>query len=200
MIAVGITGQSGSGKTTLAKRLLGAFGADAVVISHDDYYKNLPNMTEQEAAEYDFDCPEALDTYLLVDQVRSLKRGKPTDVPSYDFVTRERIDGACHVEPVPVVLVEGLFIMCDPELLDLLDLTIFIDADDDTSFSRRINRDTQERGIDRERALHMYYDVAKPAYEKFVEPLKGKADIVINDAADERAFEMVVRRIEGLLG
>jgi uridine kinase len=192
---VGITGGSGSGKTTFAKRLCAWFGADAVILSHDDYYKSRPDMTVEEAAVYDFDCPEAFDTYLLVKHLNDLKANRSVKTPSYDFVTHTRTDGVCLVEPVPVIIVEGLLIMCDPELLGMLDLVIYMDADIDIAAQRRIERDCRERGADLPRALNMYFRIAKPAYEKYVEPFKRKADIIISDALSDQSLELVARGI-----
>ena len=113
---VAITGASGSGKTSFAARLDERLGSAAVVLAHDDYYKHKPEMTYDEALVYDFDCPEALDTHLLVDDLRALKAGHAIEAPSYDFAAHARTDGARHIEPASVILVEGLLIMCIPEL------------------------------------------------------------------------------------
>ena len=196
-VVVGITGGSGSGKTTFAKRLLAWFGADAIMLSHDDYYKNRPDMTTEEAAVYDFDCPEAFDTALLVKHLSDLKDGQSVAVPSYDFTTHARVDAVRVVEPAPVVLVEGLLIMCDPELLGMFDLVIYMDADADTKALRRIERDCRERGADLPRALNMYFGIAKPAYEKYIEPFKPQADIILSDALNDRSLEVVARGIKG---
>ena len=187
---IGIAGASGSGKTTFAKQLQQALAMPAVVISHDDYYKHLPHMTKEEAAAYDFDCPEALDTHLLVQDLRTLKSGKSVAVPQYDFATYSRTEEARIVDPAPAILVEGLFIMCDPELMSMFDLVVFIDADNETSLARRIERDCRERNIDPERAMKMYHEKAKPAYERYVEPLKNRAGIIINDTGDVRALNL----------
>lgn len=199
-VVVGITGGSGSGKTTFAERLLARLKPNAVLLSHDDYYKHLPHMTEQEAAAYDFDCPGALDTSLLVAHLRMLKDGKPVAVPSYNFAQHARTEAAYNVAPAPVVLVEGMLIMCDFELLELFDLTVFIDADPDVRAVRRIVRDCRERGATLERAVNMYLDTCKPAHEHYVEPCKAKADIVVKDALQNAALDALVARIESLLG
>lgn len=198
-VAVGITGGSGSGKTTFAKRLLAHFGQDAALLSQDDYYRHRPDMTAQEAADYDFDSPDAIETGLLVEHLRMLRDGRPVDAPSYDFATHARTEAARRIEPVPVVLVDGLLIMCDSDLLELLDLTVFMDADPDVRVLRRIVRDCRERGTDLERAAKMYLDTCKPAHERYVEPFKEKADIVIEDALQDAALESVATRINRLL-
>ncbi len=195
-LVVGVVGGSGSGKTTFAERLRSRLGADSVVISHDDYYKDMSHMTDEEAAVYDFDCPDAFETDLLVEHLRTLAGGKAVDVPSYDYATHARIDGFQRIEPVRVVIVEGILVMCDPALRSLFDITVFVDADDDTRLQRRIERDCRERGATLESAMQMYYEIAKPAHDKFVEPFKNDADMVIFDAMDQEALELVVAAIE----
>ena len=199
-LIVGITGGSGSGKTTFAERLRARFGSHAAVLSHDDYYKNLPGMTAEEAAAYDFDCPEAFDTYLLVKHLRDLKAGRSVAIPSYDFATHTRTDAAHTIEPAPVIIVEGLLIMCDSELLDLFDLVVYMDADTDTATRRRIERDCRERGATLQYALDMYNSTVKPAYEMYIEPFKHKADVIVADAMDDQSLETVVNDIRSIAG
>ena len=190
---IAIAGRSGSGKTTFAKRLAARLAPDAVVISHDDYYKHSPDMTPEEAAVYNFDDPSALDTWLLAEHLRTLKSGKSVDVPSYNFVTYARDDAARHIEPVRFILVEGLFILCDPTLRSLFDLTVFIDVDSDVCVLRRIERDCQERGTNLSRAIRMYLTMVKPAQEQYIDPFKESADIVIEDARSDAELELVAR-------
>ena len=197
-LAIGITGGSGSGKTTLARRLLELLTPDAAVLAHDDYYKHLPGMTHEEELVYDFDDPAAIDTHLLVEHLRLLKAGLPAEVPSYDFVTHARTEAARRVEPVPFILVEGLLIMADPALHEMLDFVIFIDVDADTRTLRRIERDCRERGADLSRTVRMYLDYAKPAYESYVEPYRRAADIVMSDALNDRALAVVAAGLSAL--
>ena len=192
---VGIAGGSGSGKTMFAARLCAKIGSDAAVIAHDDYYKNLPHMTDAQAAVYDFDSPDALDTYLLVEHLHALLDGVAVDVPSYDFATHVRSDGARHIEPVSVVIVEGMLVLSDPRLRELFDLTVFMDVDPDLRVIRRFERDCRDRGADLSRAIQMYLGTAKPAHEKYVEPFKHTADIIIQDAANDAALDIVARGI-----
>ena len=131
-LVVAITGASGSGKTTFAERLNELLGRSSVLISHDDYYKHCPEMTDEEAARYDFDSLDALDNDLFVEHLNALKAGTSVEVPSYDFATHSRIDGARHAESAPVILVEGLLIMADPVLRDLFDLVIYMESDPDS--------------------------------------------------------------------
>lgn len=197
-LVVGIAGGSGSGKTTFADRLSRRLGADAVALSHDDYYKHLPHMTDEEAANYDFDSPDALDTNLLVEHLAQLVNGQAVDVPSYDFAGHARTEAARHVEPAAFIIVEGILIMYDPALRALFDLTVFVDPAPDIRALRRVMRDCQERGASLERSVHMYLSTTRPAHERYVEPFKSDADIVIADAQDDEALEFVVAKLESL--
>lgn len=197
-IVIGIIGGSGSGKTTFAKRLHERLAPDTAVLSHDDYYKHLPNMTRAEALAYDFDDPAAIDTHLLVEHLRQLKAGRSIEAPSYDFATYSRTDASRHVEPVAFILVEGLLIMADATLRDMLDFVIFIDVDADMRMLRRIERDCRERGADRARAVKMYLDTTKPAHEAYVEPYKRMANIVIPDALDDQALAVIAAGLNAL--
>jgi len=197
-IIIGITGGSGSGKTTFAKRLGTRLAPDAAILSHDDYYKHLPNMTREEALTYDFDSPAAIDTHLLVEHLHLLKAGRPIETPSYDFAAHARVDAACHVEPVPYILVEGLLIMADTALREMFNFVIFIDVDADVRALRRIKRDCQERGADLSRAIKMYLDTTKRAHEAYVEHYKHTADIVIPDALSDRALTVVAAGLSAL--
>lgn len=190
-LIVGIMGGSGSGKTVFTEKLSQLLGAAAVSLSHDDYYKHLPEMTAEEALEYDFDDPNALDTSLLVEHLQTLRSGKSIYAPSYNFATHARTEDARIVEPAAIVLVEGLLLMCDPDLRRMLDFVIFIDADPDVRTLRRIERDCRERGANLERAIKMFLGTSKPAHDKLVEPFKNQADIVIPNALDERALRVV---------
>ena len=197
-IIVGVTGGSGSGKTTFAKLLCALLAPDAAVLSHDDYYKHLPSMTREESIEYDFDNPAALDTHLLVEHLCLLKAGFPIETPTYDFATHARTDASRHVEPVAYILVEGLLIMADAALREMLDYVIFIDVDADTRMRRRIERDCRERGADHSMAIKMYLGTTKPAHETYVEPYKRAADIVIPDTLDDHALAAIAAELNAL--
>jgi len=199
-LVVAITGASGSGKTTFAERLRERLGHSAILISHDDYYKHCPEITDEEAILYDFDSLDALDNDLFIKHVDELKAGKPIEVPSYDFATHSRVDGARHAKPAPVILVEGLLIMADPALRELFDLVIYMDSDPDVRVLRRVQRDCLERGADIARAVKMYFGTTKAAQQKYVEPYKGMADLVIPDGSNGLALEMVAQGVLGLCG
>ena len=192
---VSVCGGSGSGKSTFTGRLLEILGEDAAFIAHDDYYKHTPGMSPEQRAAYNFDVPAALDTHLLVEHVAQLRAGRPVQVPIYDFCTQTRCEQARTVEPVPVVVVEGILVMADDELMEQVDLSIFIDVDEPTRLERRLRRDCGERGWSLENAQRNYEQIVKPAHMLYVEPARAKADIVLNDALDDAALQVLAAGI-----
>ncbi len=192
---VSVCGGSGSGKSTFTGRLLEALGEDAAFIAHDDYYKHTPGMSPEQRAAYNFDVPAALDTHLLVEHVAQLRAGRPAQVPIYDFCTQTRCEQARTVEPVPVVVVEGILVMADDELMEQVDLSIFIDVDEPTRLERRLRRDCGERGWSLENAQRNYEQIVRPAHMLYVEPARAKADIVLNDALDDAALQVLAAGI-----
>lgn len=192
---VSVCGGSGSGKSTFTGRLLEALGEDAAFIAHDDYYKHTPGMSPEQRAAYNFDVPAALDTHLLVEHVAQLRAGRPAQVPIYDFCTQTRCEHARTVEPVPVVVVEGILVMADDELMEQVDLSIFIDVDEPTRLERRLRRDCGERGWSLENAQRNYEQIVRPAHMLYVEPARAKADIVLNDALDDAALQVLAAGI-----
>lgn len=192
---VSVCGGSGSGKSTFTGRLLEILGEDAAFIAHDDYYKHTPGMSPEQRAAYNFDVPAALDTHLLVEHVAQLRAGRPAQVPIYDFCTQTRCEHARTVEPVPVVVVEGILVMADDELMEQVDLSIFIDVDEPTRLERRLHRDCGERGWSLENAQRNYEQIVRPAHMLYVEPARAKADIVLNDALDDAALQVLAAGI-----
>ena len=192
---VSVCGGSGSGKSTFTGRLLEILGEDAAFIAHDDYYKHTPGMSPEQRAAYNLDVPAALDTHLLVEHVAQLRAGRPAQVPIYDFCTQTRCEQARTVEPVPVVVVEGILVMADDELMEQVDLSIFIDVDEPTRLERRLRRDCGERGWSLENAQRNYEQIVRPAHMLYVEPARAKADIVLNDALDDAALQVLAAGI-----
>ena len=192
---VSVCGGSGSGKSTFTGRLLEILGEDAAFIAHDDYYKHTPGMSPEQRAAYNFDVPAALDTHLLVKHVAQLRSGRPAQVPIYDFCTQTRCEHTRTVEPVPVVVVEGILVMADAALMEQVDLSIFIDVDEPTRLERRLRRDCGERGWSLENAQRNYEQIVRPAHMLYVEPARAKADIVLNDALDDAALQVLAAGI-----
>jgi len=196
ILVIGIAGGSGSGKTTLMKRLVEQFGSDVAVLSHDNYYKRHDELTFEERAALNYDEPEALDTSLLVYQLDQLRHGRAIDCPVYDFTLHNRSNETIHVEPRRVIIVEGIMIFVDPDLRQLMDIKIFVDTDADIRLCRRIKRDVTKRGRSLESVLNQYKQTVKPMHEKYVEPSKRHADLVVPEGGKNQvALDMIEGRI-----
>ena len=178
-LVIGIAGGSGSGKTTLLKNIIQAFGPAVTVISHDNYYKRHDEMTYEERCQLNYDEPAALETDLMVRQLEDLRNGKEILCPVYDFTVHNRSDETILIKPERVILVEGILIFENKELRDLMDIKIFVDADADIRICRRIKRDVNKRGRSLESVITQYQQTVKPMHEKYVEPSKKHADIVV---------------------
>jgi uridine kinase len=170
------------------------------VLPHDAYYHSFNHLTATQRAEFNFDHPEALDTNLLIQHVKELKAGKAIELPIYDFKTDTRTVQTIHIEPQPVIMVEGILIFAEPELRKLFDVKIFVDTDADIRFIRRLQRDIAERGRTAESVVQQYLNTVRPMHMEFVEPSKRYADVIIPEGGfNEVAIEMVAARIEALL-
>jgi uridine kinase len=177
---IGICGGTGSGKTTVANRILEAVSADEVIfLQQDSYYRNLNDMPLDYRQAVNFDHPDALDNDLLVKHIRRLKAGAAVELPIYDFKTHTRLNETTHVEPKPIVIVEGILIFADPRILEELDIKVFVDTPDDIRFIRRLQRDLAERGRTVESVIEQYLGSVRPMHMQFVEPSKRYADVII---------------------
>ena len=179
ILVIGIAGGSGSGKTTLLKNIIQSFGPAITVLSHDNYYKRHDEMTYEERCKLNYDEPAALETDLMVKQLEQLRRGQEILCPVYDFTVHNRSDEAILIKPERVIIVEGILIFENKELRDLMDIKIFVDADADVRICRRIKRDVNKRGRSLESVITQYQETVKPMHEKYVEPSKKYADIVV---------------------
>ena len=179
ILVIGIAGGTGSGKTTLMKNLIEKFGDVVTVLSHDNYYKRHDELTYEERCQLNYDEPAALDTSLMVYQLDQLIHGKAIDCPVYDFTQHNRSNDTIHITPHQVILVEGIMIFADADLRKLMDIKIFVDADADVRICRRIKRDVNKRGRSLESVITQYQQTVKPMHEKYVEPSKKYADIVV---------------------
>ena len=179
-LIIGICGGTGSGKTTVANRILESVSANEVVfIQQDSYYRNLTDLPLDYRHIANFDHPDALDNDLLVNHVRRLKAGEAVELPLYDFKTHTRMNETRHVEPKPIVIVEGILIYSDPRLLEQMDIKVFVDTPDDIRFIRRLRRDLAERGRTIESVIEQYIATVRPMHMQFVEPSKRHADVII---------------------
>jgi len=201
-VIIGVAGGTGSGKTTVAQNILDRVGAEHIgYIPHDAYYKDLQHLSKSERAKVNFDHPDSLETSLLIQHLQQLRRGNPVEIPVYDFTIHTRTDKTEHIEPAPIILVEGILIFVEPELRDEFDVKLFIDTDADIRFIRRLRRDIHERGRSSESVIQQYLKTVRPMHLEFVEPSKRYADVIIPEGGfNEVAIEMVAARIRGLLG
>ena len=179
ILVIGIAGGSGSGKTTLLKNIIETFGPAITVISHDNYYKRHDEMTYEQRCKLNYDEPAALETDLMVRQLDQLRRGEEILCPVYDFTVHNRSDETILIKPERVIIVEGILIFENKELRDLMDIKIFVDTDADTRICRRIKRDVNKRGRSLESVINQYQETVKPMHDKYVEPSKKYADIVV---------------------
>lgn len=200
-LIIGIAGGSGSGKTTLALRLKERFGEDEVrLISHDSYYKRHDELPYEERCKLNYDHPDAFDNELIVRHLRTLKTGQAIDCPVYDYTIHNRSDRVQHIEPAPVLIVEGILPFAEPELCALFDYKIFVDTDADERILRRILRDVKERGRSLDSVINQYLTTVKPMHDAFVEPSKRRADIIIpNGGENGPAVEVLVHHIRSLI-
>ena len=199
-IIIGIAGASGSGKTTIANRIHEPLGDDAVLITHDSYYKNHDELSFEQRAKINYDHPDSLESDLLVKHLKMLKEGHSIEIPEYDYSLHRRKDETKKVEPRSVILVEGILIFAEPELRDMLDLKIYVDTDPDICLIRRINRDVKKRGRSLDSVLEQYINTVKPMYHEFVEPSKRYADIIVPEGGyNEVANGIIINRAKTII-
>lgn len=200
-IIIGIAGGSGSGKTTIAHELYDQFKNDRIrIITEDSYYKNHPEMSMAERNKINFDHPDAFDTELLISQLQDLLNGKAIEMPIYDFTTHLRSPETVHVEPADIIILEGILVLASEELRKFMDIKLFVDADDDIRFIRRLQRDTQERGRSIDWIISQYLATVKPSYNQFVEPSKKYADIIIPQGGENQvAIDMVSSKLLSII-
>ena len=200
-LVIGVAGGTGAGKTTVAQAILDRVGCERVAfLQHDAYYRDLSHLPMEERRKVNFDHPDALENELLVSHLTMLKAGKPVDLPVYDFVTYTRLARTYRVDPKGVILVEGLLLFADPQLRDLMDIKVYVDADADLRLVRRLNRDIHERGRSYDSVIAQYLSTVRPMHLEFIEPSKRYADVIIpRGGFNEVALDMVIARVEKLL-
>ena len=196
---IGIAGGTGSGKSTFTNRIKKQFGDDVTVIYHDNYYRRRDDIPFEERKKINYDHPDALETDMLIEHIKQLKAGKSVVCPVYDFSVHNRSDKTVVIKPSKVILVEGILVLQTPELCDLLDIKIFVEADADERILRRVLCDVEERGRDLRGIIDQYLTTVKPMHYRFVEPSKAKADIVINSGLNDVAYDIVSTKIQAYL-
>ena len=196
ILVLGIAGGSGSGKTTLMKNLVETFGDQVTVLSHDNYYKRHDEMTYEERCLINYDEPAAFENDLMAEHLQLLKSGQSILCPVYDYTIHNRSDETITVVPKRVIIVEGILIFADEQLRDLMDIRIFVDTDADIRLCRRIKRDVNKRGRTLESVLLQYQQTVKPMHEKYVEPSKRFANLVVPEGGKNFvALDMIIDRV-----
>ncbi len=196
IMAIGIAGGTGSGKTTITRLLSERFGKDVSVIYYDNYYKAHDDLTYDERAKINYDCPDAFDTELFLEDVAKLKRGEDVLCPVYDYTVHNRSNQTLLIKSAPVILLEGILLLSDERIRDLLDIKIFVDTDADVRILRRIMRDVKERKRSLESVVEQYLTTVKPMHEMYVEPSKRYANIIIPEGGHNMvAVNMLMERI-----
>lgn len=196
ILVIGIAGGTGSGKTTLMKNIMAQFGDVITVVSHDNYYKRQDHLTYEERCATNYDEPAAFEADLIVHQLDQLRAGEPIECPVYDFTVHNRSNETITIIPKRVIIVEGILIFADEELRQRMDIKIFVDTDADIRLCRRIKRDVNKRGRSLESVLTQYQTTVKPMHEKYVEPSKHFADLIVPEGGKNQvALDMILSRI-----
>ena len=196
---IGVAGGTGSGKSTFSGRLQAQFPDDITVISYDNYYKAQDHLAFEERLLTNYDCPDALDTDLLIRHLAALRGGKEVQMPQYDFRVHTRKKESLSLLPTAIIVVDGILTFHDVRLRDMFDLKIYVDADADERILRRLRRDVTERGRDIDGVIGQYVTTVKPMHEIYVEPTKKYADIIVNGGMNEIALDVVAARIAKVL-
>ena len=198
---IGVAGGSASGKTTIVKKLKEYFGEDVGLICHDSYYRAHDDMPFSEREKLNYDHPDAFETELLIEDIKKLKQGIAIEQPVYDYSVHNRSKETIKTEPKKVMIIEGILVLCDERLRDLMDIKIFVDTDADERLIRRITRDMNERGRSIESIIDQYTHTVKVMHEQFVEPSKKYADIIIPRGGDnEPALRILKEYLKITLG
>lgn len=200
-LVIGIAGGSCSGKTSVTKAIYEVFKeSSVVVIEQDYYYKDQSHLTMEERLKTNYDHPLAFDTDLLIEHLQQLMNGKSIEKPVYDYVNHTRSNEVIHVEPKNVIILEGILVLEDARLRNLMDIKVFVDTDSDLRIIRRLERDIKERGRTIESVIHQYLTDVRPMHNLFIEPTKRYADIIIPEGGEnEVAIDLMVTKIKSIL-
>lgn len=200
-IIIGVTGGSGSGKTTVSRAIFEQLkGHSLLMIEEDSYYNDQSNVSIEERVKTNYDHPNAFDTDLLVSQITELLNWKSIEKPIYDYKQHTRSQETVTVEPKEVIILEGIMVLNDPRLRDLMDIKIFVDTDDDIRIIRRIQRDMEERGRSLQSVIDQYLATVKPMYHQFIEPTKRYADIIVPEGGQNQvAIDLLVTKVRDIL-
>ena len=201
MIIIGIAGGTGSGKTTVVNKITNSFPlGEVAVIPQDSYYKDSSHIPPEERSKINFDEPDAIEWKLLVKHLKELKQGNAIDMPTYSYLTCTRQPETVRVEPCEVVIIEGILVLNDEELRDMMDVKVFVDADADDRLIRVISRDCVERGRTPMMVINRYQEVLKPMHNQYIEPSKRHADLILPQGGDNHvAIKLLTDYIESRL-
>lgn len=196
-LVLGVAGGSGAGKSTVVRRVIERMpGVPVRLLHHDSYYRDFPDLTLEERALINYDHPDSLETPLLVEHLRTLIRGEAVEVPKYDFSCHRRQDTTRRVEPAPVIIVDGILVLAEPELRQLMDIRVYVETDADMRFIRRLLRDTNERDRTVQSVVEQYRGSVRPMHLEFVEPSRRHAHVIVPFGGEnEVAVRMLVARL-----
>ena len=200
-VVIGVTGGSGSGKTTVSNAIYNQLsGQSLLILQQDSYYNDQSEMTMAERHAVNYDHPLAFDTDLMIKQIKQLLAYQPIEKPVYDYEQYTRSDKTIHQEPRDVIIVEGVLILDDQRLRDLMDIKVFVDTDDDIRIIRRIQHDIKERGRTLDSVIGQYLATVKPMYHQFVEPTKRYADLIVPEGGEnEVAIDLLTTKVRSIL-
>jgi uridine kinase len=200
-VIIAVAGGSASGKTTVVNKIIDSLDKEKVtVIKHDDYYKDQSEMSMTERYKVNYDHPLSLDNDLMFEQISSLIAGNNIIKPTYDFEMHNRSDFTVEISPPTILILEGILIMEDERIRDLCDIKLFVEADDDLRFIRRLSRDMAERGRSLESVVNQYLGTVKPMHYEFVKPTKRYADVIIpNDKNHIVAVDLIITKIKSII-
>lgn len=200
-IIIGVTGGSGSGKSSVSNKILEQFGEPSVMLLQQDYYyKDQSHLTFSERLKTNYDHPLAFDTELFISHIHALLAGQAIDKPVYDYAKHTRSKEVIHQEPRDVIIIEGILILEDKRLRELMDIKVYVDTDDDIRLARRIQRDVIERGRSVNSVIEQYTTVVKPMFHQFIEPTKRYADIIVPEGGyNQVAIDLLATKIHTIL-
>jgi uridine kinase len=196
-LVLGVAGGTGSGKSTVAAKIMAALPpGSGVILDHDAYYRDRRDLPMHERERINYDHPDALETELLVAHLRALRAGRAVDVPSYDYHLHARRTETSRVDPAPIVVVEGILVLAERELRELMDVKIFVDTDADIRVFRRVRRDMDQRGRTFAQVREQYYQTVRPMHLAYVEPSKRWADLIVPEGGDNQvAIDLILARL-----
>lgn len=200
-LIIGVTGGSASGKTSVSQAILSMFKDEKIaMIEHDSYYKDQSQLTFEERTKTNYDHPLAFDTDYLIAQLKELQNGRAVDIPTYDYAKHTRSEKTYRQEPVDVLIVEGILVLENEKLRNLMDIKVFVDTDDDVRILRRIRRDIEERGRTLDSVITQYMEAVKPMYHQFIEPTKRYADVIIPEGVSNTVgVDILTTKIASIL-